>query len=254
MAKQFSGRVALVTGGDSGIGKATSLAFAREGATVVIANRHADTGQRVVDEIKGIGGEALAVETDVSKPEQTEALVNKIVETYGGLDFAFNNAGIEGVPAPTAEYPVNMWNNVISINLSGVFYCLKYEIAQMVKQKKGVVINNASILGKVGFATASAYVAAKHGVLGLTETAAIEYATKGIRVNAVCPGFIATPMLERGGIFKDASTKQYIENLHPAKRLGTTDEIANAVIWLCSDGASFVTGHSLLVDGGYTAQ
>lgn len=254
MAKQFSGRVALVTGGDSGIGKATAIAFAREGAAVVIANRHADTGQRVVDEIKATGGEALQITTDVSKPEQTETLVNKIVETYGRLDFAFNNAGIEGVPAPTAEYPVNMWNSVISVNLSGVFYCLKYELAQMVKQGKGVVINNASILGKVGFATASAYVAAKHGVLGLTETAAIEYAAKGIRVNAVCPGFILTPMLERSGLAKDPAMRQYIENLHPAKRLGTPEEIANAVIWLCSDGASFVTGHSLLVDGGYTAQ
>lgn len=181
-------------------------------------------------------------------------MVKTTVETYGRLDFACNNAGIEGTQALTADYPLDMWNRVLAVNLNGVFLCMKYEIPQMLKQGAGAIVNVDSILGKVGFQSASAYVAAKHAVLGLTKTAAIEYAAQGVRVNAVCPGFIATPMLERGGMVEGTEMYKMVSDLHPIKRLGKPEEVAAAVIWLCSDESSFVEGTGLLVDGGYVAQ
>jgi NAD(P)-dependent dehydrogenase (short-subunit alcohol dehydrogenase family) len=204
--------------------------------------------------IKESGGEAMFIETDVTKAGDVEAMVRQAVETYGRLDYAFNNAGIEGVQTPTADFPEDIWKKVININLVGVWQCMRHEIPQMLKRGGGVIINNASILGLVGFANASAYVASKHAVLGLTKTAAIEYATKGIRINAVCPAFIETPMLERGGLTTNPEVYEMLAGLHPMKRLGKPQEVAAAVVWLCSEEASFITGHTMLIDGGYVAQ
>jgi len=252
--QRFTDKVVLVTGGSSGIGRATALAFAREGASVVIGDVAVDGSEETVRQIREIGGHAIFVRADVSDSADVAGLVDICVETFGRLDCAFNNAGIEGTSAPVAEMSEESWNRVISINLTGVWLCMKHEIAQMVKQGSGVVVNNSSILGVVGFAAAAAYVAAKHGVIGLTQTAALDYAERGIRVNAVCPAFIETPMLERAGLTTDPAMYRQIAALHPMNRLGTPEEIADAVLWLCSDGASFVTGHSLLVDGGYVVR
>jgi NAD(P)-dependent dehydrogenase (short-subunit alcohol dehydrogenase family) len=211
-------------------------------------------GEETVALIRKAGGTGRCVPCDVSKPEQVAALIDGTVQTYGRLDIAFNNAGIEGSQAPVAQLKIYEFERVIAVNLTGQFICMKRELEQMEKQGSGCIINNASILGTVGFAGAAAYVAAKHGLLGLTKTAALEYAPKGIRVNAVCPGFIVTPMLERAGLLSDPTLRQGLESLHALKRLGTPDEVAEAVVFLASSRASFITGHPLLVDGGYVAQ
>jgi NAD(P)-dependent dehydrogenase (short-subunit alcohol dehydrogenase family) len=247
-------KVSIITGGASGIGRATAIAFARKGGRVVVADLVDEAGEETVRMIEKAGGEAIFVRTDVSNDVDVRNMVERTVKSFGRLDYAFNNAGIEGVQAATAEFSMDEWNRVIGINLTGVWLCMRYQIPQMLKRGGGVIVNNASILGHVGFANASAYVASKHAVLGLTKTAAIEYATQGIRVNAICPAFIETPMLERGGLTTDPKVYEMIAGLHPMKRLGTVEEIANATIWLFSDEASFVTGHALLVDGGYVAQ
>ena len=248
----LSGKVAVVTGGSSGIGLATAQAFAAVGTKVVIAD--IENGAKVVEDVKKAGGDAVFIRADVSKSTDIQALVRMTVETYGRLDFAVNNAGIGGTSATTGDYTEQDWNRVIGINLTGVWLCMKYELEQMVKQSSGAIINMASILGWVGFANAPAYVAAKHGVLGLTKTAAIEYAAQNIRINAVCPGFIATPLLEQAGITEGSDAYNAIASLHPMKRLGKAEEVADLVLWLCSEGASFVTGSAYLVDGGYVAQ
>jgi NAD(P)-dependent dehydrogenase (short-subunit alcohol dehydrogenase family) len=247
-------KVVIITGGSSGIGQATALAFAQKGVKVVVADILVEAGKGTVKMIKESGGEAMFIETDVTKAGDVEAMVLQAVETYGRLDYAFNNAGIEGVQTPTADFPEDIWKKVININLVGVWQCMRHEIPQMLKRDGGVIINNASILGLVGFANASAYVASKHAVLGLTKTAAIEYATKGIRINAVCPAFIETPMLERGGLTTNPEVYEMLAGLHPMKRLGKPQEVAAAVVWLCSEEASFITGHTMLIDGGYVAQ
>jgi 2-dehydro-3-deoxy-L-rhamnonate dehydrogenase (NAD+) len=251
--KRLEGKVGLVTGAGSGIGRACAVAMAREGAKVVVSDVVAKGGEETVAEIKKLGGEAIFTKCDVSKSSDVEALVASAIKTFGRLDCACNNAGIGGASALTGDYPEDSWNQVIGINLTGVWRCTKHEIAAMLEHGGGSIINMASILGKVGFAGAVAYVSAKHGVIGLTETAAIEYATKGVRVNAVCPGFIETPLLDKAGIKKGTDVYTGIAALHPMKRLGTPEEVANAVVWLSSDASSFVTGTSLLVDGGYTA-
>ena len=247
---RFEGKIALVTGGSSGIGRATALAFAREGAKVVIGDIQVEGGERTLQAIKEAGGDAILVKTDVTRPDQVEALIKKAVETYGRLDCAFNNAGFEGARAPTADYTEEDWDRVISINLKGVWLCMKYEIPQMLKQGSGAIVNTASSAGLVGFRTAPAYTAAKHGILGLTKTAALDYAPAGIRINAVCPGVIRTPMLERltGGHPK---LEAWLIAQEPVGRAGTPEEVAEAVVWLCSDAASFVTGHPMAVDGGF---
>lgn len=251
---RLQNKVAVVTGGSSGIGRAAALGFAREGAKVVIADGNIDGSQETVRMIEEAGGVASFIICDVSSSADVEAMVLKTVELYGSLDCAFNNAGIEGTSASIAEYPLDTWNRVIGVNLTGVFLCMKYEIAQMLKQGGGAIVNNASILGVVGFANASAYTAAKHGVLGLTKVAAMEYASKGIRVNSVCPAFIVTPMLERAGITSNPEVKALLESMHPVKRMGRPEEIGDVAVWLCTDDASFVHGHGMLVDGGYVAQ
>src|SRR5262245_37615921 len=258
MAGQVEGKVALVTGGASGIGRATALAFAREGAKLVIADMNADGGQQTVHMITENGGEAIFVRTDVSKAVEVQALISTAVETYGRLDCAHNNAGISGAGiggehrALTAEYPDERWHQVIAINLTGVWLCMKYEIAQMLTHGGGTIVNTASAAGLVGLPYASAYVASKHGVVGLTKTAALEYAQQSIRVNCVCPGYIQTPMTESG--LSDPEQKAQIIAREPIGRVGAPEEVAETVVWLCSDAASFVTGHTMTVDGGYVAQ
>ena len=253
MAGRLEGKVALITGGASGIGQATALVFAREGAKVVVADVSGDGAERTVRTIREMGGEAISVVADVSKAVEVDAMVRRTVESYGRLDCAFNNAGIEGLVSPTAECTEDNWLRVIAINLTGVWLCMKYEIAQMLKQGGGSIVNTSSGAGLVGLAGAPAYCAAKHGVAGLTKTAALEYATSGIRVNAVCPGFIRTPMVERvldKGVYAETDAI----NWQPMGRMGRPEEIAEAVAWLCSDAASFVTGLPMPVDGGGVAR
>jgi NAD(P)-dependent dehydrogenase (short-subunit alcohol dehydrogenase family) len=253
MAGCVEGKVALVTGGASGIGRATALTFAREGAKLVIADMNEDGGQQTVHLITEQGGEAIFVRTDVSQAVEVQALISKAVETYGRLDCAHNNAGIAGgVRARTAEYPEDRWHQVIAVNLTGVWLCMKYEIPQMLHQGGGTIVNTASAAGLVGSRGTSAYVASKHGVVGLTKTAALEYAQQGIRVNCVCPGAIQTPMTDRA--WSDPARRARVIASEPVGRIGNPEEIAEAVVWLCSDAASFVTGHAMSVDGGYVAQ
>jgi NAD(P)-dependent dehydrogenase (short-subunit alcohol dehydrogenase family) len=247
----YDNKVAIVTGGGSGIGEATALTFARSGAKVVVADFDQEGGNRVAETIQAQGGEAKFVAVDVSKSDEVEAMVKTTVAAYGGLHVAVNNAGIGGAQAPTGEYPIDSWRQVIDVNLSGVFYGMRYEIPAMLESGGGSIVNMASILGSVGFANSPAYVAAKHGVVGMTKTAAIEYSAKGIRVNSVGPGFNATPLLEKN---LDEPTLAVIATMHPIQRLGTAQEVADLVAFLCSDAAAFCTGGYYLVDGGYTAQ
>ena len=243
-------KIALVTGAGSGIGEAVSRLFSKNGATVVLADMDMDGAGRVLALIEKEGGKGLVVKTDVSKPAECEGLVNEAVRKFGRLDIAVNNAGIGGPAALMGDYPIEGWDKVIAINLSGVFYGMRYQIPAMLKNGGGAIVNMASILGKVGFPMSIAYVAAKHGVVGLTENAALEYATQGIRVNTVGPGFIKTPLLDKN---LTAEQMTGIAAMHPMLRLGTAQEVAELVLWLASDKASFVTGSYYNVDGGYLA-
>jgi NAD(P)-dependent dehydrogenase (short-subunit alcohol dehydrogenase family) len=246
------GKVALVTGGGSGIGRATSLRLAKEGAKVMIVDYVPEGAEKVAKAIKEAGGEASCLPSDVSVTKQVEAMVNKTVETYGRLDYAFNNAGIEGTIADTATYPEDSFDRVIAINLKAVWLGMKYEIPQMLKNGGGAIVNTASTLGLVAIEGGSAYTAAKHGVVGLTRTAALEFAQKNIRVNCVCPGFIRTASLER--VMDKGIAEEEMIAIEPIGRLGKPEEIAEGVLWLLSDAASFVTGHTLTIDGGWTAR
>lgn len=248
---EFSGKVALVTGAGSGIGEACALALAARGARVVLADIDLAAAERVVGAIGKAEGAAAPVRADVADPASVEAMVKFAVDTYGGLDVAVNNAGIGGESNPTGAYSPEGWRRVIDVNLNGVFYCMRYEIPAMLTRGHGAIVNMSSILGAVGFANSPAYVAAKHGVVGLTQTAAIEYATQGIRVTAVGPGFITTPLLSAN---LDEATQRAIGEMHPVKRMGTPEEVAALVCFLASDAASFITGSYYTVDGGYTAQ
>lgn len=247
----FKGKVAIVTGGTSGIGKATAIAFAEKGAKVVVVDWVEN--EETLDLIKASGGEAIFVKCDVSKATDVKAMVEKTIAVFGRIDYAFNNAGIEGANAKTADCTEENFDRTIGINLKGIWLCMKYEIPEILKQGKGVIVNCSSVAGLVGFGGLPAYVASKHGVIGLTKTAALEYAKLGIRVNAVCPGVIKTPMMDRLTGNKKEAEEQFT-GLEPVGRMGQPEEIANAVVWMCSDGASFVTGLAMAVDGAFVAQ
>jgi NAD(P)-dependent dehydrogenase (short-subunit alcohol dehydrogenase family) len=252
MTGELQGKVALVTGGTSGIGRETAILFARAGAKVAVAGRREAEGAETVELIRAEGGDGLFVKTDVSKAAEVEALMQKIVEKFGRLDVAFNNAGIEGVWVPIARQSEEDWDRTIDINLKGVWLCLKYEIRQMLKQGGGgAIVNMASVTGLIGSAGAAAYSASKHGVIGLTKSAALETGKNGIRVNAVCPAVIETPMEKR--LFSAPAVHKGVLSCHPIGRFGKPAEIAEAVVWMCSDRASFMTGQSLVLDGGFLA-
>jgi len=265
----FDGKVALVTGAASGIGRASALAFARIGAKVVVADIETAGGGETVAQIKSAGGEAAFIRADVSQAKEVEALVRQTVALYGRLDCAHNNAGVEGVRARTASTTEEDWDRTVAINLKGVWLCMKYEIPQMLKLGRGAIVNTSSIAGEAGLSRFAAYAASKHGVIGLTKSAALEYARFGIRVNAVCPGLIDTGMPERGflgahpgGSLSDRLIagvrkrfgRAMLTAQQPSRRMGSPAEVAEAVVWLCSDAASFVNGHALPVDGGFLAK
>ena len=250
----YSGKVAFVTGAASGIGRATALAFAREGASVVVADVSEPSNQETARLIEAQGGQALAVKCDVTRAEEVKAALDQTIEAFGRLDFAFNNAGIEPKQAaPVAEYEEEEWNRIIDIDLRGVFLCMKHEIPLILKQGRGAIVNTSSGAGIIGIKGSPAYTAAKHGVIGLTKAAALDYASQNIRVNAVCPGYIDTPMMGRFTGGTDAGRAQVIAE-EPVGRMGTPEEIAAAVLWLCSDAAAFMIGHAMVIDGGQTVQ
>jgi NAD(P)-dependent dehydrogenase (short-subunit alcohol dehydrogenase family) len=243
--------VALVTGASAGIGRAAAIAFAEEGARVIVSDVHAEEGEATARMIRESEGEAEFIAADVSKPDDVANLIHQIMKRHGRLDFAFNNAGIEGVMANTADCTEENWDKTIAINLKGVWLCMKHELKHMLEREAGAIVNCASVAGLVGFQQLPAYVASKHGIVGLTRTAALEYAQKGVRINAVCPGVIHTAMVDR--IMRDRPNMQIVAG-EPIGRMGRPEEIASAVVWLCSDRASFVTGQALAVDGGWVAQ
>ncbi len=250
MEKIFKDKVALVTGAAFGIGRATAVAFARRGATVVIADWVED--DTTIKQIRNEGGTAVFVKCDVSKNADVANLVNETVKKFGRLDFAANNAGIEGLTANTHECTEENWDKTININLKGIWLCLKHEIPVMLKAGRGAIVNVASVAGLIGFPGLPAYVASKHGILGLTKTAALENAKLGLRINAVCPGVIKTEMIDRITGQDKTVEKQYTD-MEPVGRMGQPEEVAEAIVWLCSDQASFITGHALAVDGGWIA-
>lgn len=252
--KQFEDSVALVTGGAAGIGKAAAIAFSREGAKVAIADVKVDRGNELAHLIESSGGKAIFVKTDVSRAEEVETLIGKTLSAFGRIDCAFNNAGIEGEMASTADCTEENFDRTLAINLKGLWLCMRQEIQQMLKQGTGgTIVNMSSVAGLVGFPNLPAYVASKHGVVGLTKAAALEVAQRGIRINSICPGVIHTEMIDRITGNDPAVEKQFTD-LEPMGRMGTPEEIAAGALWLCSSASSFVTGHALAVDGGLVAQ
>lgn len=253
MTKQLSDKVALITGGGSGIGRATARLFAQEGARVAVADLNADSAAETVQMITADDGQAFHFQADVSQAADVQAMVGEVVARYGRLDCAFNNAGIEGSPVRTMDVEEADFDRIIAVNLKGVWLCMKYELEQMVAQGGGAIVNTASVAGLVGAHSMPAYAASKHGVVGLTRTTAVEYARKGIRVNAICPSFVQTPLVERA-FAALPGLEQGVLNANPSRRLAAAEEIAHAVLWLCSDAASFTNGAALTIDGGFTAQ
>jgi len=255
MSKLFENKVVLVTGGTSGIGRATAVAFAKEGAKVVVSGRRKAEGAETVTLVEKAGGRGLFVQADVSDEAQVKSLVDTVVKEFGRLDIAFNNAGIEGTLAPLTEATTEQYQKLFDINVKGVFLSMKYEIPAMLKTGGGSIVNTSSVAGSVGMPNAGIYIASKHAVNGLSKTAALEVAKQGIRVNTVSPAAIQTDMLDRFiGDEQTEQKKQGFAAMHPVGRIGTSDEIASAVLYLSSPGASFITGTDLLVDGGFTAQ
>ncbi len=254
MSGQLADKVVLVTGGGSGIGRAIAEACAHEGAAVAVADIDAAGGAKTCELIVSAGGEASFISADVTIAVDVEAMVAATVATHGRIDCACNNAGVEGkVGTTTVDYEEADWDHVVNVDLKGVWLCMKYEIAEMLGQGAGAIVNTASVAGLVGLAGSSPYVASKHGVVGLTKTAALEFATKGVRVNAVCPGVIDTPLVDRI-LARSPEREQFYLDAQPIGRLGTPEEVAAATVWLCSDQASFVTGHAFPVDGGFVAR
>ena len=252
MSTELQNKVALVTGGTTGIGRDTAVLFAKAGAKVVVSGRRETEGQETSNLIRAAGGDGLFVKSDVSKSSDVQSLVQKTVDKFGRLDIAFNNAGIEGKWIPLIEQSLEDWDAVIDINLKGTWLCLKYEIQQMLKQGGGgSIVNMSSVAGLMGAAGAGVYCASKHGVIGLTRTAALEHAANGIRVNAVCPAVIETAMADRA--FADPEANKRVLALHPIGRFGKPMEVAEAVLWLCSSKSSFMTGHYIVLDGGMLA-
>jgi NAD(P)-dependent dehydrogenase (short-subunit alcohol dehydrogenase family) len=252
--KKLENKTVFITGGLSGIGKACAIAAAKEGANIIVADLKSDITNKTMEEIRRENSRVLFIECDVSVYKQVESAVQQVIDIFSTIDVALNNAGIGGKANKVGDMSEETWLKVINVNLNGVFNCMKHELTQMAKQKRGVIINMSSILGKVGFASSSHYVAAKHGIIGLTQSAALEYATEGIRINVICPGFIATPLLSNAGIIEDSDLQKYIIGLHPMKRLGKSEEIASGFIFLASDDSSFMTGTTLEIDGGFLAQ
>lgn len=249
MTRRFLGKVALITGGGSGMGRATALAFAREGARVVVADRNAEGGQETCRHIQDAAGAAIFVLTDVSQTTAVEAMVNTALAAYGRLDCAFNNAGINIEHGPLTQCPEADWDRILAVNLKGIWLCMKYEIPHLLAGGGGAIVNTSSVVGLVGTRGVPAYVASKHGIIGLTKAAALDHAADHIRINAVCPGTIRTAMYEQR-IGTDEATAARLAAEIPLGRLGQADDVAEAVLWLCSDAATFVTGHALVVDGG----
>ncbi len=249
--KTLENKVAIITGAGSGIGRSIALLYSSEGAKIVLTDINEQNGNAVLNEIKAKGGEAIFVKTDSSKPADNERVVEETMKKFGALHISVNNAGVGGPLMFTGDYPIEAWDKVISINLSGVFYGMRYQIPAILKSGGGSIVNIASIMGKVGTKGSPAYVAAKHGVVGLTEAAAVEYADQKIRINSIGPGFISTPLLTNT---LDEATINVLKGLHPMGRLGTSEEIAELALWLNSDKASFVTGSYYNADGGYLAQ
>lgn len=249
----MQGKVAMVTGASAGIGRATVLAFAREGARVALGDVDVERGETTRAEAEALGVDAVFIRVDVSDGSSVAGMVRGTVERFGGLDFAFNNAGIEGSQAPTADCTIENWSHTMAVNLTGVFLCMREEIPRMLERGGGAIVNNSSVAGLVGFPGIPAYTASKHGILGLTKSAALEYATQGIRVNAVCPGVIDTEMITRF-THGDAAVADQLVETAPVARMGEPDEIADAVVWLCSERSTFVTGHPLVVDGGFVVR
>jgi NAD(P)-dependent dehydrogenase (short-subunit alcohol dehydrogenase family) len=251
--KSFQGKVALITGGTSGIGRATALAFAKEGAKVVVTGRREKEGAETIQLVKDAGGEGFFIKTDVSKEADVRMMVEKTMKAYGRLDYAFNNAGIDQLPSPLVEQTEETFDQIMNINVKGVWLSMKYEIPQMLSNGGGAIVNMASVAGLIGLPGIPVYIASKHAVLGLTKSVALEYAKSGIRINAVSPAAIETDMVDRF-VGKEGEMRQQLASMHPVGRMGKPEEIADAVIYLCSDGASFITGQSLAVDGGFTVQ
>jgi NAD(P)-dependent dehydrogenase (short-subunit alcohol dehydrogenase family) len=252
---KLAGKVALVTGGGGGIGRATSLAFAREGARVAVVDINADAARRVAHDVASLGGEAIALKTDVSASAQVEAMMRDIVARFGRLDIAFNNAAIDIEHEPLAKATEETFDRLMAVNVKGVWLCMKYEIEQMLLQGGGgAIVNTSSVAGVVGAARQPIYGATKHAILGLTKAGAVEYGRKGIRINAVCPGVIRTEMMERAVARDSRRDMKLIDKAHPIGRVGEAEEVARAVVFLCSDDAAFIVGHPLMVDGGFTAR